>query len=711
MQMSPSSGTSAPRWLPALNHWLSWLLPLLLLGYVWLPHFAHFHPRVPTDPPGSTLNAADPAWQSQARQVFEMPLSVDLGIADDAYLLEQLQQQRLRVQAYGDLVVPMTGYPADLTAGPVTLNLALASLEVERRLLVLYFKDGDREKLRLVMQRLEAFDRYESGAFLPEGLLWNDHAVAARIPVLAGAMLALHKEPEFAPQHVALQRQAMRAVAFLSDPEHYNAKTNHGIMQDVALLQASILFATHPDSGEWWDLAQQRLLAHLRYYVSDEGVVLEHSLGYQALGAELLGMAERLFQVKGQQVPAELAQAAARTHEALAYFTRPDGSAPPFGNTAIPTDFLRLKPAAQLAHSYIAGTAGYAVWRRDLPAGMPLHLTQVWSHFPNHGHKHADEGAVFLWRDGLDWITAVGYWPYHLPGIDEANGWEGANAPHYVGMSAKGARTTRLQALADTPDLLYTALESRTPGGLRLPHRQLIQSPDDSLWVLDSSADASRPIVSTWTFPAALQLEQTGPGSWTAIQQLDGSKRQMHIQLLGADTKALVLKGSEAPFGGWLADSRNIQPTTALRVRSVGPMMLRFSFGSAAEPAASLRWRAEDDWAVMQADQPLLERRGQRLRLAGQDHALTASADSTSARQAILDAGYRMRAKYPLWRDLSKYRLKLSYALLGLAGCGVVANWLWRRRNRTLGTSLTFGAAQVASWLALFIATGRYLSS
>ncbi|MBK9234570.1 MAG: heparinase II/III family protein [Rhodoferax sp.] len=52
--------------------------------------------------------------------------------------------------------------------------------------------------------------------------------------------------------------------------------------------------------------------------------------------------------------------------------------------------------------------------------------------------KHADEGAIYFWSKGTDWLTGVGYWPYGSPLMPAAYGWNGSNALH---MSQASQRT------------------------------------------------------------------------------------------------------------------------------------------------------------------------------------------------------------------------------------------------------------------------------
>src|SRR5207249_3477632 len=97
----------------------------------------------------------------------------------------------------------------------------------------------------------------------------------------------------------------------------------------------------------------------------------------------------------------------------------------------------------------------------------------VWSYFPGHGHKHADELSVSLWAAGQTWWSNAGYWSYDLRGRARAESWSGSNAPHLVTEPANSRRTAQLASSAWSRALAAVHLERRGPGQFRVARQVL----------------------------------------------------------------------------------------------------------------------------------------------------------------------------------------------------------------------------------------------
>ena len=83
---------------------------------------------------------------------------------------------------------------------------------------------------------------------LPKGLLWNDHATAARIRVLGEFWrLDIGGVPTHRPEvGRAVLEQAARYGALLAKRGRFTFASNHGMMQNLALLQLERAFRRWP---------------------------------------------------------------------------------------------------------------------------------------------------------------------------------------------------------------------------------------------------------------------------------------------------------------------------------------------------------------------------------------------------------------------------------------------------------------------------------
>ena len=90
---------------------------------------------------------------------------------------------------------------------------------------------------------------------------------------------------------------ADRTGARLAKPELYNSRTNHGIMQNIGLIQLAVAFPTLPRAEFFKTVGCTRIVKQMRYYVDPEGPVLEHSAGYHEFGRDLLIKAIRVFEL------------------------------------------------------------------------------------------------------------------------------------------------------------------------------------------------------------------------------------------------------------------------------------------------------------------------------------------------------------------------------------------------------------------------------
>jgi len=220
---------------------LSLVVGLLVLASVWYPVVAHFHVSNPSLP-ASALAAG--MFESNAAVLDELgrfrvlhPPRSDGSQLDASAERRALLNGRIEVEGGEVVVVDPAFAPKDLKEGSGLAQLYVGALAVPDRMLKAYVATGDEQWLNRALQYVAALDAFERGAWLPHGALWDDHATAERVFVLVDLLQHyLRRDQRDAALIAPVISQLRRAGEMLAKPGAFNYATNHGVMQNVALL-------------------------------------------------------------------------------------------------------------------------------------------------------------------------------------------------------------------------------------------------------------------------------------------------------------------------------------------------------------------------------------------------------------------------------------------------------------------------------------------
>ncbi len=608
----------------------------------------------------------------------------------------------------------------ELLKGSSTDQLHRAMMMPTSLLLDAYGATQDLEYLIAARDTVAAWADYEARVVWSRGLLWNDHAIAERA-IAIGRFWMVYRQSAIYDAEIGAKtlRFARRSADFLASAQHFTARSNHGVMQSLALLYLARAFPTLPRSGEYADIAVARIDRQLEFYVSEEGAVLEHSPYYHQLGVKLLEYIEQLRRVAGRPITPALASKAAKSRALLAALMRTDQSLPLIGNTPEKAPRATLGLAASY-ESLVLPISGTAVsWHRSGKAPT-TQLVMTWANFATRAHKHANDGSVALWS-GREIITNSGYWPYDDARLMAATGWRGSNAPHLVGEAATIERANSLLAYAETDATAYFDVESARRGGTAL-RRQVLWIKPTTLLIIDSSlASSPAPALETlWTVHHSLKATESLP---IAVSASDGMLVACLSLPAGNSYQVRRWFANSDPFGGFFAlgaDVDDIMPTHTIELRSNAKQPL-LSMWSLAPPggcdASTLElasWAGSNAWTVNVAhagERLRVTRNGSELvltRTAGDAQALHLAPQDAKAQEIArsqIDAAYRaLAAEYPPTRYLRPWRVASSYAVIAgvLAQLAIFASLRWLWRTRAWGKRLAHfaGWPVVAAWLA-----------
>ncbi len=521
--------------------------------------------------------------------------------------------------------------PQEIDQGSPYWQLSQARLTIPRILLAAYRMTQREDFFLLARDVILGWASYERRAVLPKGLLWSDHAIAERVLALVDFWALYRHHPSYNPDVAeALFVFAARSGLFLADPARFTVSSNHGVMQNLALWHLSLAFPSIPETQRYSQLAFERLSQQMGFYINEEGVVLEHSAGYQKTGLQFMSLAFRQMTLLGIEVPREWREKYDKALDVYARQRRPDGSLPMFGDTEGGSDLpgplvsqfdreglygpLTHKAESSQPQTASYPIAGYSIWWSGLNRSTMVHdLSQTvvaWSYFPGHAHKHADEMSVLLWAGGQTWWTNVGYWFYGSVERDEAESWNGSNAPHLTGESVSSMRTTRMLGQARADGLAFIDLERRGPQGY-VARRQVAQAMDGLWVVLDhTSGDAGDRTETLWTTSHDIQLtEGRISGSYDLTRPLN--KSMLRTFIFGSSgTSIRQFKGSQRPFAGWQITADNIpRPAPALMVEQPANDSWAVTIwslndtGSGAKNVTAMpsmhSWNGPENWTIM----------------------------------------------------------------------------------------------------------------
>lgn len=665
---------------------------------IWVPVVAHYYvptPEISTEVITQHRSAPSP---KRLDEITDRPLFIPLRVPDNALQAKsaRLLAGELSLDRFPAVHLELPFAASNLDVGLPTVQLQIGSLVTGEIFLRAYEESGNTAFLRAAEAEVVNFAKVERSAWVPRGFLWNDHSVAARIWVLVRFWRHYRESPLFQTETALRMLQLVaRSAEMLAEPSHYTFRTNHGIMQDVGLLQLAAAFPNLARVDTYRRIACERLSSHLKYYVGPDGVVLEHSAAYHLHGTYLLETAILLAEMNGCAIPNAWRDRLLEARQFLRLLVRPDGSLPVYGNTdagaAIDYNIPQVKQLLDGKDKVPRGSkifpvSGYAVWWNSPPAlsgEFVLNQTVVaWSFFPGHGHKLADEMSVNIWANGRSWITNTGYWPYGVTGRLETNSWRGSNAPHFVGEPERSQRSTQLLWHANADRFRIVDLErTLKPGKTRL-RRQVLQVGSHTWAVLDVVADAQAVGVDrVWTGSPALKATPLGKNS--VLLEADGTTTAMRLAFTSnRDISVEEFRGRMDLFGGWVVVDGIPRAAHAFQVRQPaadGWVLTTFEVGERSEfrarPMPKMdRYDSPERWSLLVPDgdtwlrltrrDPNLSLESESTRTSVQHVALVAPENPHTSREEIRAALEEMAAKFPQFRDLLDYRILISKLML-----------------------------------------------
>ena len=686
---------------------------------IWVPEVAHYH--VSALPPSPAV--VDRAIMDRNDSLTSLIRRVDFSLVGDLSDIETVLTAESILT--GTLRFPRTAYyervwPFEknhLLLGNSGFQLKMAGLAWAELAIDAWWLTRDDKYLNFAEENVLRFIRFEDRRILPIGYLWNDHAVANRAVVYAQLWAALkNRGPVQRETTYALLRAVDRTARLLAKPSHYTFRTNHGVMQNVALIVTAAAFPWLEEAGSYLRTGNERLARQMNYFISNRGAVLEHSAGYHEFGVGLLRSCFELLGELSMPVPAEWQTKIQRAEEWLRVLARPDHSFPNFGDSEPSLGKVGLEivgdqnletrrtdnAAGQVGRNGLfLMDAGYAVFRAAIgtAADVGIHAAIAWSHFVSRAHKHADELSIHYWANGVSWWTSSGYWPYEDPLRDSAVGWAGSNAPHYVGEQADSERSSSLVSFGDGGEYSIWILRRQNKDGY-VVSRQAVFFRDEWALAVDVVSDQKfRQTEIIWGSPPNITITRRGERSALLLDHASGQALGVSVDAT-APFELSVLRQSTVPFGGWMASEGAVKGASAIRTLSQANSVLVTGWADTSQGRADASsvdveitdWQGANRWTVdlhIDGRRHKIQRIESSITVANGDSSdLTLHLKEPSVDQSLsteVEAYRREVSMAQVYADYLPWRLRVSYYCLYLFfGLALSIAFISKKRTATL---------------------------
>ena len=732
---------------------LAFLSFLIYLSLIWFPELKHYY--VPTEPitpaiieRGRTLPPEDVLQELRSHRLLVRDWRNDAQLIATA---DKLLKGSAEVPGLPAINIRLPFDPADLERGTSLWQLQFCGLIVPEIFIDAYRLTGREEFYDMARAVILGWANYERSAWLNRGYLWNDHATAARVRTLADFWSIYRHRTDFRPDVAKkVWTFAARTGALLAKADQFTFATNHGVMQNLGLWQLCIAFPSLPHVEEYKQIARSRFKAEFAFYVAPDGVVLEHSAEYHEFGLFLFGTILRYATLLDLDVPPEWGPKYEEAKEFYLEIRRPDGSLPPFGDTAVgrrgsAVPLTERDHRGRFAPLALADTnfpsrpfalypvSGYAVLWDGLNSQRsdqsPSQTVLAWSYYPGHGHKHADEPSVLLWARGQEWWANAGYWPYDDPDRGHAECWEGSNAPHILNEKCSSSRKATLLSSTYSNRLFAAEMERQGPGALKI--RRLVVHAPPSTWVIvdECTGSVQNKLQTIWTTGPNIGLQRGAPPGTYSLSSHD-AEGEMRAYFLGPPSLTIRnFWGSRDPFAGWItldgkpAAANAIlteQPADEAWAATVWVLDKGSGNQDARHSTAKVEWSNEDSWRIrvpLEAGSEIISRDGPRISVDGVSpspdvhfpisETLESPPANTASQIAAVQAGYQAAAAcYPRFRNLFPYRLRASIIGIALFVLQELFLSVYRRLGRTYLLTLRIlailGWASLSVWVSLF---------
>jgi len=522
------------------------------------------------------------------------------------------------------------------------------------------------------------WNRFEAAMWLPQGFVWNDHAVASRAMVLSEFWVEYRDSELYTDKNSKEVFESIeRAGRLLSNDSLYTFNTNHGAMQNLAFLKLAAYFPSVDVFNVNRMKVLERALEQYQYLIDSSGVVMEHSAGYQKFVVDILDDLLQVLIADDYSIPNSLKSKFLSAKDFLAFIDRGVGY-PPVGDTDV-VDAVDIKgecfsqdTLGSESEEMVFPDSGYGVFRvLDKYSEVFSQVVMTWSYNVGMGHKHADELSLNIWSCGINLISNVGYWPYTDSRRSQAEGWSGSNAPHLINEKYNSIRGSKARYKGESEGVHFIDVTRSEASGFSVGRQVIMISPYRWLVVDNFSDSKHRSVRTLWNFGA--WWKKCKISDW--YYECGGRSDRLGLRFLSSDiTRVESLSGAEDPLSGWIAKGQSVKPVNSLLLENDSKSswnVFLFEFdggGSEVVTGFDMDFTSEERWDLRFYDGSYISRGEGVLSVM-----VDGDVNNVNLYEVVnFDSGVgnllsKAEARYlPKFRPLIPYRIKVSFASLCL---------------------------------------------
>lgn len=303
-------------------------------------------------------------------------------------------------------------------------------------LVKVWIGDGDIDSFALLQAVIRDWAVHADAAADVTLFVWADHTTAHRLRVLSWVW-DLFRTSELLEEEFARELLTMiyTHAEFTASGVTYRAYSNHGMEQNIALLEVGITQSEFAAAERWRVTARQRLSQFLADNFSPNGFHLEQSPGYHWYVLARLGNLIRFLRINGEPISTDLQAVTWRAGGLWPYLLRPDNRVANVGDTGVrvmrdhlvdfpswwgdavpqPAPSTLPNPRDDAGEFMLDFDAGYAIFT-GYALSDPLRSPDTYVLFKcnafKFAHNHDDALSFILYGLGRDWLVDAGWYSF-----------------------------------------------------------------------------------------------------------------------------------------------------------------------------------------------------------------------------------------------------------------------------------------------------------
>ncbi|MGW6383128.1 heparinase II/III family protein [Peribacillus butanolivorans] len=390
---------------------------------------------------------------------------------------------------------------------------------------------------------------------------WNDHGTSNRLLNLIQFWKSYRESDLYTDEDAKeLIYSLVQHGKFLYQDANYT-KSNHGIMQDQALMELSILFSQLPKANEWFEKADKRILDSIKRDVAKDGVHKEHSPSYHTFVKGLF-IDIKNFMNHYDKYDGEFDTTLKSMEKYEKYLVMPDRHYPLLGDSE-DTKVGGINELPLLKDA-VFNDGGVAFFRNNWDTAVnPLYFMFT-DAYHSVVHKHADDLSFILSYGETDYFVDSGKYNYatddpyrqYITSIFAHNS-IAVNDESYDIKSDKLVGKSEITEFESKPSYSYVTGQHSLYNNVEIERTVIYLKPSNMIIHDRIISDEKNKYSQIFNIGENVKINKLNDQEFLLESQLDSTSIKL-TQLESDDIEGVdIYKGSEDPIRGWQSYTLN----------------------------------------------------------------------------------------------------------------------------------------------------------